>query len=149
MSSHSLDAYWLPFTANRDFNAKPRVISGASGHYYTLDDGTRLYDTFSGLWTSGLGHCHPKIVEAVQQQVAHLLWLALRCGRLHGRLTGMEVDEQRGEVRAVDPEAAAWALMGVAHFVGLRYAIWQEREPPPEALDAVFDVVRHGLEPKP
>ena len=55
---------------------------------------------------------------------------------------------ERGEVRAVDPEAAAWALMGVAHFVGLRYAIWQEREPPPEALDAVFDVVRHGLEPE-
>ncbi len=72
MSTHSLDAYWLPFTANRDFKAKPRVISGASGHYYTLDDGTRLYDTFSGLWTSGLGHCHPKIVEAVQQQVAKL-----------------------------------------------------------------------------
>jgi len=68
----SLDAYWLPFTANRDFKAKPRVISGASGHYYTLDDGTKLYDMFSGLWTSGLGHCHPKIVEAVQKQVAEL-----------------------------------------------------------------------------
>ena len=67
-----LDAYWMPFTANRDFKAKPRVISGASGHYYTTTDGTKLYDTFSGLWTSGVGHCHPKIVEAVQQQVAKL-----------------------------------------------------------------------------
>ena len=64
--------YWMPFTANRDFNKQPRVISGASGHWYTTDDGTRLYDTFSGLWTSGVGHCHPKIVEAVQQQVAKL-----------------------------------------------------------------------------
>jgi beta-alanine--pyruvate transaminase len=72
MSASSLDAYWLPFTANRDFKAKPRVISGASGHYYTLEDGTKLYDMFSGLWTSGLGHCHPKIVEAVQKQVAQL-----------------------------------------------------------------------------
>jgi beta-alanine--pyruvate transaminase len=71
-AQHSLDAYWLPFTANRDFKSKPRVISGASGHYYTLDDGTRLYDMFSGLWTSGIGHCHPKIVEAVQRQVAQL-----------------------------------------------------------------------------
>ncbi|NNL44447.1 MAG: aspartate aminotransferase family protein [Woeseiaceae bacterium] len=68
----NLDAYWLPFTANRDFKKKPRVITGASGHYYTASDGSRLYDTFSGLWTSGLGHCHPKIVEAVQQQVATL-----------------------------------------------------------------------------
>ncbi|MDJ0792622.1 MAG: aspartate aminotransferase family protein [Woeseiaceae bacterium] len=64
--------YWMPFTANRDFNKKPRVISGASGHWYTAQDGTKLYDTFSGLWTTGLGHCHPKIVEAVQKQVATL-----------------------------------------------------------------------------
>ncbi len=64
--------YWMPFTANRDFNKKPRVISGAAGHWYTAQDGTKLYDTFSGLWTTGLGHCHPKIVEAVQKQVATL-----------------------------------------------------------------------------
>ena len=66
------NAYWMPFTANRDFNKKPRVITGAEGHWYTREDGTRMYDTFSGLWTSGVGHCHPKIVEAVQQQVAQL-----------------------------------------------------------------------------
>ncbi len=68
----NLDAYWMPFTANRDFKKKPRVISGAEGHYYTTEDGTRLYDMFSGLWTSGAGHCHPKIVDAVQKQVAQL-----------------------------------------------------------------------------
>ena len=67
-----LDAHWMPFTANRDFKARPRIITGASGHYYTTGDGRRLYDLFSGLWTSGLGHCHPKIVEAVQRQVATL-----------------------------------------------------------------------------
>lgn len=66
------DAYWMPFTANRDFRKKPRIIAGAAGHYYTAIDGTRLYDTFSGLWTSGAGHCHPKIVAAVQKQVAEL-----------------------------------------------------------------------------
>jgi len=71
-AANNLDAYWMPFTANRDFKTKPRVISGASGHYYTTDDGTKLYDTFSGLWTSGVGHCHPKIVAAVQKQVAQL-----------------------------------------------------------------------------
>jgi beta-alanine--pyruvate transaminase len=71
-AANPIDAYWLPFTANRDFKSKPRIISGACGHHYTTVDGTRLYDTFSGLWTSGVGHCHPKIVEAVQQQVASL-----------------------------------------------------------------------------
>ena len=72
MNAVTTDALWMPFTANRDFKKKPRVICGAEGHYYTTSDGRRLYDTFSGLWTSGVGHCHPKIVAAVQQQVAAL-----------------------------------------------------------------------------
>ncbi len=71
-ATHAIDAYWMPFTANRDFRKEPRIITSAAGHYYTAADGTRLYDTFSGLWTSGLGHCHPKVVEAVQRQVAEL-----------------------------------------------------------------------------
>ena len=50
----------------------PRVVTSAEGHYYTSSDGRKLYDAFSGLWTSGVGHCHPKIVEAVQSQVAKL-----------------------------------------------------------------------------
>ena len=71
-AADKLDAYWMPFTANRDFKKKPRVIKGAAGHYYTTVDGRKLYDTFSGLWTSGIGHCHPTIVAAVQKQVAEL-----------------------------------------------------------------------------
>ena len=62
----------MPFTANRDYKKNPRIIVGAEGHYYLTDDGRKVYDSFSGLWTSGLGHCHPKIVQAVQQQVAVL-----------------------------------------------------------------------------
>ncbi len=70
--SAAVDAYWMPFTANRDFKKKPRIITGAKGHHYTTRDGETVYDLFSGLWTSGVGHCHPKIVEAVQKQVATL-----------------------------------------------------------------------------
>lgn len=65
-------ALWLPYTANRAFWKTPRVIKAARGHYYTAEDGSQLLDAFSGLWTSGLGHCHPKIVAAVQEQVATL-----------------------------------------------------------------------------
>ncbi len=71
-AAEPLDAYWMPFTANRDFKARPRMIRSAAGHYYVANDGRRLYDFFSGLWTSGVGHCHPKIVAAVQKQVAEL-----------------------------------------------------------------------------
>jgi len=68
----AVESYWMPFTANRDYKKNPRVIVGAEGHYYMTEDGRRIYDAFSGLWTCGLGHCHPKIVEAVQKQVAKL-----------------------------------------------------------------------------
>ncbi len=72
IDSAVLESYWMPFTANRDFKKHPRMIVGARDHYYQTADGRQAYDAFSGLWTSGLGHCHPKIVEAVQQQVATL-----------------------------------------------------------------------------
>jgi len=72
INTAALDSYWMPFTANRDFKKNPRFLLSASGHYYQTADGRQVYDSFSGLWTSGLGHCHPKIVEAVQQQVATL-----------------------------------------------------------------------------
>lgn len=72
LTPRQLDAYWMPFTINRDFKKTPRLITGAKGHYYSTSDGRQVYDAFSGLWTSGLGHSHPKIVEAVQQQVTEL-----------------------------------------------------------------------------
>jgi beta-alanine--pyruvate transaminase len=92
------NAFWMPFTANRDFKKNPRIITGASGHHYTTLDGTRAYDTFSGLWTSGAGHCHPKIVEAVQKQVAELDFaMTFQMGNdkafaLAERVTGMAPD---------------------------------------------------------
>jgi beta-alanine--pyruvate transaminase len=67
-----LDAYWMPFTANRWFRRTPRLITGAKGVYYRTDDGRELLDFASGLWCTNAGHCHPRIVEAVQRQAAEL-----------------------------------------------------------------------------
>lgn len=63
----ALETYWMPFASNRAFKSAPRVIKSASGHYYIAEDGRRMLDVFSGLWTSGLGHCHRSIVEAVRR----------------------------------------------------------------------------------
>ena len=71
-TNRNLNAQWMSFSSMRDFRAEPRMLTGAEGHYYTAEDGRRLYDSFSGLWTTGVGHCHPHIVEAVQRQVAEL-----------------------------------------------------------------------------
>ncbi len=61
---------WMPFTANRQFKTKPRLMVSAAGMYYTTDDGRKILDGTAGLWCVNAGHCHPKIVEAVQKQVA-------------------------------------------------------------------------------
>ncbi len=67
-----LRAWWMPFTHNRYFKQKPRLITKAKGAYYELADGRRVFDCLSGLWCSPLGHSHPAVVKAVQEQVATL-----------------------------------------------------------------------------
>lgn len=59
--------------------------------------------------------------------------------------TGLEKAQAKGQIRPGDAETQAWALMGIAHFLGLRYAIWEGTEPTPEALDTVTDLLLHGL----
>ncbi len=67
-----LDAHWMPFTANRQFKADPRMIVEAKGAYYTDSDGRKIFDGLSGLWCCGLGHSRPEINEAVSRQIATL-----------------------------------------------------------------------------
>jgi len=64
-----LEAHWMPFTGNRNFKASPRMITGASGAYYTDSDGRRIFDGLSGLWCSGLGHGRSEITEAARKQL--------------------------------------------------------------------------------
>jgi beta-alanine--pyruvate transaminase len=71
-SEAALRAWWMPFTHNRHFKAKPRLIVAGQGAYYTLADGRRVFDGLSGLWCSPLGHSPARVVEAVQKQVATL-----------------------------------------------------------------------------
>ena len=68
----SLDHFWMPFTANRQFKAKPRLLASASGMYYRDVDGNQVLDATAGLWCCNAGHARPRIVEAVRQQVGTL-----------------------------------------------------------------------------
>ena len=68
----NLDAYWMPFTANRQFKANPRLVVGADGMHFTLDDGRKILDGIAGLWCCNAGHNRPRIVEAIQKQVSEL-----------------------------------------------------------------------------
>jgi beta-alanine--pyruvate transaminase len=68
----NLDAYWMPYTGNRQFKRDPRIIQCAQGVWFTDSDGRQVLDGHSGLWTTGLGHARPEITEAVSRQMAEL-----------------------------------------------------------------------------
>ncbi len=70
--SNNLDAFWMPFTANRQFKNAPRLLVSAKGMYYTSHDGRQILDGSAGLWCINAGHCHPKIVEAIRTQAGEL-----------------------------------------------------------------------------
>jgi len=67
-----LEAHWMPFTGNRNFKAKPRLIASAQGVHYTDVHGRQILDGMSGLWCCGLGHARPELVQAAAQQMATL-----------------------------------------------------------------------------
>ena len=67
-----LDAHWMPFTANRQFKAAPRMMVSAKGCYYTDNQGKQIFDGLSGLWCCGLGHGRTEITEAATRQMATL-----------------------------------------------------------------------------
>lgn len=66
---NNLDAYWMPFTPNRVFKQNPKMITGAEGMYYIKPDGSKIIDGIAGLWAVNTGHRHPKIIEAMKQQM--------------------------------------------------------------------------------
>jgi beta-alanine--pyruvate transaminase len=72
MSTSDLDAYWMPFTANRQFKKAPRILTAASGMYFETDDGREILDGVAGLWCVNAGHARPRIVRAIQEQAAEL-----------------------------------------------------------------------------
>ncbi|MDI9409706.1 MAG: aspartate aminotransferase family protein [Candidatus Pacebacteria bacterium] len=69
---NDLGPFWMPFTANRQYKANPRLLVSAEGVYYTSHDGRKILDGQAGLWCVNAGHAHKKIVEAVQKQIAKL-----------------------------------------------------------------------------
>ncbi|MGH6776903.1 MAG: aspartate aminotransferase family protein [Bradyrhizobium sp.] len=67
-----LDAFWMPFTANRQFKAAPRLFASAQGMHYTTVDGRKVMDGSSGLWCVNAGHGRPQIAAAVERQLMTL-----------------------------------------------------------------------------
>jgi beta-alanine--pyruvate transaminase len=71
-SPNDLSAFWMPFTANRQFKKAPRMLVAAEGMHYTAGDGRRILDGTAGLWCVNAGHKRPRITRAIQSQVETL-----------------------------------------------------------------------------
>ncbi|WP_284165416.1 aspartate aminotransferase family protein [Frigidibacter sp. SD6-1] len=69
---NDLNAFWMPFTSNRQFKQSPRMFVAAKDMHYTTSDGRQVLDGTAGLWCCNAGHCRPKITEAIQKQAAEL-----------------------------------------------------------------------------
>ncbi|WP_027794523.1 aspartate aminotransferase family protein [Paraburkholderia acidipaludis] len=67
-----LSSFWMPFTANRQFKAAPRLLESAKGMYYRTSDGREVLDGSAGLWCVNAGHARDEIVAAIAQQAGTL-----------------------------------------------------------------------------
>src|SRR5579862_9942870 len=69
LGRNDLEAFWMPFTANRQFKARPRILAKASGMHYWTPDGRQILDGVAGLWCVNAGHGRREISEAVASQL--------------------------------------------------------------------------------
>ena len=68
----AMDAYWMPFTANRQFKKSPRLLAKASGMHFWTPEGRQILDGIAGLWCVNAGHARPRIVKAIAEQAAEM-----------------------------------------------------------------------------
>jgi beta-alanine--pyruvate transaminase len=72
LSRSDMEAFWLPFTPNRQFKSKPRLLSKAKGMYYWTPEGRQILDGVAGLWCVNAGHGRTEIAQAVATQLETL-----------------------------------------------------------------------------
>ena len=69
---NDLEPYWMPFTPNRAFKKRPRLVASAKDMHYVTPDGRKLLDGSAGLWCTNAGHNRDPIVAAIQAQAAEM-----------------------------------------------------------------------------
>ncbi len=72
LAGHNRDAFWMPFTAQRQFRDKPRMLVSAEGMHYRTEDGRTVLDAVAGLWCVNAGHGRVPIADAVRRAIGTL-----------------------------------------------------------------------------
>lgn len=74
---------------------------------------------------------------------------------VEGYIQGLEASQRTGEIRAMNPEVAAWALMGIGELVGMRWVLWEGTEDaeghrpqvPEEVFEEMMNFIDRALAP--
>ncbi|WP_296581730.1 aminotransferase class III-fold pyridoxal phosphate-dependent enzyme, partial [Xanthobacter sp.] len=69
---NDLEAFWMPFTSNRSFKKRPRLVSRAKDMHYYTPEGRPILDGCAGLWCVNPGHNREPIVEAIRAGAAEM-----------------------------------------------------------------------------
>jgi acetylornithine/N-succinyldiaminopimelate aminotransferase len=63
--------YYLPV-----FNRYPITLTSGEGSHLWDTDGKEYVDMLAGIAVTSVGHCHPRVVQAIQQQAAQLMHIS-------------------------------------------------------------------------
>jgi beta-alanine--pyruvate transaminase len=72
LAPNDLEAFWMPFTANRAFKKRPRLVVRAKDMHYYKPDGKAVLDGVAGMWCCNVGHNRDSVVAAIQRSAAEL-----------------------------------------------------------------------------
>ena len=141
VAPNDLSAFWMPFTANRQFKQSPRMLVSAKDMHYTASDGRKILDGTAGLWCVNAGHCRPKITEAIQRQAATLMHVS----NLYGSPQGEALAQRLVELTFADTvfvtnsgtEAAELAIKMVRKY-------WHSKGQPGRFEILTFEGAFHG-----
>jgi len=142
---HSKDEIFL--TLVRDIGARLRkhmalAVNGAADRIIAERRGLEAFFEFA--------HAHPGLYRIVQEsQFVDESVFREYYERLAERYAeDIAAATARGELAPGDAVARAWTIMGIGHFIGMRWCLWQRRVPPAELVDAVMDMIAHGIAPR-
>ena len=93
---------------------------------------------------------HPHLYRIIQESqfVDEALFKRYYRARAAGYAAVLAQATDCGELAPGDAETRAWAIMGIGHFLGLRFAVWDGIETPAAVMDAVMDLLANGMAPR-
>jgi AcrR family transcriptional regulator len=95
---------------------------------------------------------HPALYRIIRQaEFVSPAMLRYHYERLSaGYIEALRAAVEQGEIAELDPEVAAWALMGMGELIGMRWILWEEvGEMPKAVLDELGRIISCVLERRP